>query len=375
MGVALSLLGPSVSYLEDRLNVSTGVIGILFALVAIGNFVGALLGGRWITRWTGHQVLHVGIVSFAVGTVLLAISEKFIVACLAVALIGAATGMADTAMNTMVVWARSGRSGPALNALHLMFGVGALFAPLIVDRSLAWTHSLWLAVVVVTALAIIAACIVGRRAAPQHPVHSDDVNRPQLPRRTVLVVSVFFMLYIGGEVGFGGWIFTYAEEIGMAGSLPALVTAAFWGAFCLGRLVAIPVSGRVRPLLVVFTACALSVVALVVMIVGSGDIWTVWFGAAVFGFAAGPQYPTMLAMVDDKLSLSASATSWIIGAAAVGGLIVPTSIGPLIDSQGSDSMPVVVLIVCALSLLWVLVVQRSINRAHALHRRDVIHQH
>ncbi|MBJ7508819.1 MAG: MFS transporter, partial [Ilumatobacteraceae bacterium] len=109
MGVALSLLGPSVSYLEDRLNVSTGVIGILFALVAIGNFVGALLGGRWITRWTGHQVLHVGIVSFAVGTVLLAISEKFIVACLAVALIGAATGMADTAMNTMVVWARSGR--------------------------------------------------------------------------------------------------------------------------------------------------------------------------------------------------------------------------------------------------------------------------
>jgi len=277
-------------------------------------------------------------------------------------------------MNTMVVWARSGRSGPALNALHLMFGVGALFAPLIVDRSLAWTHSLWLAVVVVTALAITAACIVGRREAPQHPVHSADVIRPRLPRRTVLVVSVFFMLYIGGEVGFGGWIFTYAEEIGMAGSLPALVTGAFWGAFCLGRLVAIPVSGRVRPLLVVFSACALSVVALAVMILGSGEIWTVWFGAAVFGFAAGPQYPTMLAMVDDKLSLSASATSWIVGAAAVGGLIVPTSIGPLIDSRGSDSMPVVVLIVCALSLLWVFVVQRSINRAHALHRTGVIHQ-
>jgi len=374
MGVALSLLGPSVSYLEDRLNVSTGVIGILFALVAIGNFVGALLGGRWITRWTGHQVLHVGIVSFAVGTVLLAISEKFVVACLAVALIGAATGMADTAMNTMVVWARSGRSGPALNALHLMFGVGALFAPLIVDRSLAWTDSLWLAVVVVTALAITAACIVGRREAPHHPVHSADVIRPQLPRRTVLVVSVFFMLYIGGEVGFGGWIFTYAEEIGMVGSLPALVTAAFWGAFCLGRLVAIPVSGRVRPLLVVFSACALSVVALAVMIVGSGDVWTVWLGAALFGFAAGPQYPTMLAMVDDKLALSASATSWIVGAAAVGGLIVPTSIGPLIDSRGSDSMPVVVLIVCALSLLWVVVVQRSINRASALRHTGVIHR-
>ena len=160
----------------------------------------------------------------------------------------------------------------------------------------------------------------------------------------------------------------------MAGSLPALVTAAFWGAFCLGRLVAIPVSGRVRPLLVVFSACALSVVALAVMIVGSGETWTVWLGSALFGFAAGPQYPTMLAMVDDKLSLSASATSWIVGAAAVGGLIVPTSIGPLIDSQGSDSMPVVVLIVSALSLLWVLVVQRSINHASGLHHTGVIHR-
>lgn len=191
VGVALSLLGPSVSYLEDHLNVSTGVIGILFALVAIGNFVGALLGGRWITRWTGHRVLHLGIVSFAIGAVLLAISDKFSVVCLAVALIGAATGMADTAMNTMVVWARSGRSGPALNALHLMFGVGALLAPLIVDRSLAWTHSLWLAVAVVTALAITASCSVGRREAPQHPEEAVDVPRPPLPRRTVLVVSVF----------------------------------------------------------------------------------------------------------------------------------------------------------------------------------------
>lgn len=160
----------------------------------------------------------------------------------------------------------------------------------------------------------------------------------------------------------------------MAGSLPALVTAAFWGAFCLGRLVAIPVSGRVRPLLVVFSACGLSVVALTVMIFWSGEIWAVWLGTTLFGFAAGPQYPTMLALVDDKLSLTASATSWIVGAAAVGGLIVPTTIGLLIDSRGSDSMPTVVWIVCALSLLWVVAVQRSITRARALHRTSVLHQ-
>ncbi|MEY4362117.1 MAG: hypothetical protein RL391_1423, partial [Actinomycetota bacterium] len=40
MGVTLSLLGPSVSYLERRLDQSTAVIGVLFAVLAGANFVG-----------------------------------------------------------------------------------------------------------------------------------------------------------------------------------------------------------------------------------------------------------------------------------------------------------------------------------------------
>ena len=80
----------------------------------------------------------------------------------------------------------------------------------------------------------------------------------------------------------------------------------------------------------------------------------------------------MIAMVDEKLSLSAQATAWIVGAAAIGGLIVPVSIGALIDTVGSASMPIVVLGVCCLGLVWVFVVARSISRASALHRTNVL---
>ena len=48
---------------------------------------------------------------------------------------------------------------------------------------------------------------------------------------------MFFLLYVGVELGFAGWIFTYGEEMGIGGARgPALLTALFWIGFTGGRL-------------------------------------------------------------------------------------------------------------------------------------------
>ncbi|MBM3828051.1 MAG: MFS transporter [Actinobacteria bacterium] len=373
MGVALSILGPAVSYLEDRLGVGAGVIGVLFALSAAGNFVGAMLGGRWIDSIGGHATLTIGVVGFVTGAVLIAAGSEYLVVASGVTLVGAATGAADAAMNTMVVWARVGRSGPALNALHLMFGVGALIAPLAVDRSLAWSSGLWYVAALVGAIGLISVILLLGHRAPAAPTPEDHIERPPMSTSTTASVAFFFLLYVGAEIGFGGWIFTFAEDRNLAGSAPALVTAAFWGAFALGRLLAIPVSRVSRPVTIVVSSCAMSVVALLVMVVADGAVWSVWSGAVVYGLSAGPQYPTMIALVDTRLSLTARATSWIVGAAAIGALIVPTGIGPLIESYGSSTMPKMVLGVSAAGFVWAVLVGRLINRASAPRRTDVLH--
>jgi fucose permease len=372
MGVALSILGPAVSYLEDRLGVGAGAIGVLFALSAIGNFVGAMLGGRWIDSIGGHATLTIGAAGFVIGAVLIAAGSEYAIVAAGVTLVGAATGAGDAGMNTMVVWARVGRSGPALNALHLMFGVGALIAPLAVDRSLAWSDGLWLVASLVALLGAVSATLLFRHRAPAAPTAEDHVERPPMSRSTTAAVAFFFLLYVGAEIGFGGWIFTFAEDMGLDDSEPALVTATFWGSFALGRLLAIPVNRVVRPFVIVVTSCATSVLALLVMVLADGVAWSIWLCAAVYGLSAGPQYPTMIALVDARLSLTAKATSWVVGAAAIGALIVPTGIGPLIESSGSSTMPKVVLGVSAVGLLWAVVVGRLINRASARRRTDVL---
>ena len=72
-----------------------------------------------------------------------------------------------------------------------------------------------------------------------------------------------FVLYVGGEAGYGAWIYTYAFTLNFGTEVTAAyLTSAFWGSFTLGRLFGIWVSTRLRPmpiLLLDFAGCILSV--------------------------------------------------------------------------------------------------------------------
>ena len=69
--------------------------------------------------------------------------------------------------------------------------------------------------------------------------------------RVMLLGALMFFVYVGLEIGFGGWAYTYAiQGAGMTPGDAALVVSTFWGAFTLARtgagLVAHWVAGR-RP--------------------------------------------------------------------------------------------------------------------------------
>ncbi|MFM8563238.1 MAG: hypothetical protein ACKOCE_05005, partial [Acidimicrobiia bacterium] len=93
--MTLSVLGPSASYLEEHLGVGTGMIGVLFACSAVGNFAGAIAGGRSIVGFGGHPTLVAGLAGFVLGVGLLAAASTFAVAATGAVVIGASTGLAD----------------------------------------------------------------------------------------------------------------------------------------------------------------------------------------------------------------------------------------------------------------------------------------
>ncbi len=366
IGLSLSMLGPSLTYLRERAQVSKGDIGALFVAQALGYLSGSLLSGRVYDRGFGHRVVAGALIGIVASMLMIPKCTSVLALAVPFALIGIFAGCIDVGCNTLVVWhTRGAGSARLLNALHLFFGIGALASPLLVDRSLAWSHSLSLLAGLVAVYSLVLAAVVLLHETPTpFAFGASQPSTPvQTPVRVLAVISVFFFLYVGVEVGFSGWLKTYAEGINLAGaSAPTLLNTAFWVSFTLGRLVAVVLASRVRSGLLLATACSLTIVLLGVMVLADGRSSAVWVTTVLIGFAVAPQFATMIAYAEEHIALSGRSTSWFVSGAGMGGLVLPFLIGQMLDRSGSAAMPVAVFFAAIATTGWLLVVRHELVR-------------
>ena len=189
-----------------------------------------------------------------------------------------------------------------------------------------------------------------------------DTSVPPTPTRILAVIAVFFFLYVGVEVGFSGWITTYAEGIRLPGAnSPTWLNTVFWVSFTLGRLLAVMLAKHVRSGAMLAGSCMLTVGLLLVMAVANGSPAFVWIMTPLIGIAVAPQFATMIAYAEERITLSGRATSWFVSASGIGGLALPFLIGQLLDGS-SGAMPVAVCVAAAAATAWLLVVRTVLNR-------------
>ena len=359
LGVVLGMLGPALPSLRVQVGASVSGISFIFVAQSTGYLIGAVGGGRLLDRGFGHSLLGGALVMMAFGLVLVAEAHTLVLLCGAFAVLGLAIGFAEVGSNTLIVWARNPTSPAMINALHFVFGVGALLSPLLVNRSLSARGNVRLAYEGAALACLLAAAVVSSRATPQPVDVSEHARGEHAPRALLIAVAVFFALYVGMEVGFAGWIATYAQAVHLGGSgAGAALTAVFWGAFTVGRLGAVVIAARVRSIALLVGACGLTTLAATALVVVHGHGVAVWIATVLFAFGLAPQFASMISYSSDHLPLTGSATSWFLAAAAIGGLTVPWVIGQLFSSVGSGALPAVSLVGAVVTLAWVLVLER-----------------
>jgi FHS family Na+ dependent glucose MFS transporter 1 len=160
-------------------------------------------------------------------------------------------------------------------------------------------------------------------------------------------------LYVGAEVGFGGWVYTYAVRRGLMGAAAAAyLTSAFWGALTLGRLLAIPIAARLSPRAVLLSdllGCLASVGALLIQ---PNSAPALWLGTLGLGFSMASVFPTMLSLAERRIDITGGVTGWFFVGSSAGGMTLPWLIGQLFESVG----PRVMLIGIGLALVCALLV-------------------
>lgn len=355
VGLSVSLLGPALSELRDRSGADIGGIGVLFVGQALGGTIGAFVAGRCYDRFVSHRVFACAL--FVVAGAMATIPWLDSVPTLFVTffVIGAGTSGIDVGGNTMVLWQLGSDNARSMNVLHLCFGLGALSAPLLVYVGVDAATRVAAVSCVVFAVTSLTLPSPVARVATEHQEAS--------PRHGLLaIVATFFLFYVGLEVAFAGWLPTYAEEIGFDGSQVAWVTATFWIGFTAGRLVVSVVGSSLRPIVIVVTALALTLVAAAVLVAGSGTTWVVWVTTAAMGAGAAPQFPAMMSYLERRIHVTGTATAWFIGASGIGGLVFPWVVGRSIDSGGPDSLPHATLLLAICTIAAFAATNRRLHR-------------
>jgi FHS family Na+ dependent glucose MFS transporter 1 len=344
LGLNTAVIAPTLPALADQTHTPLGHMGWLFLAGAVGSTLGTSLGGRVFDRVDGHPVLGMAQVAAAALLVLVPMISWFWLLLAVWACKGFADGIVNTGANTLLVWTHGEKVGPYLNGLHFFFGLGASLAPILVAQVIGVAGGYRWAYWTLAALATLVSLRLLTLSGNPRPAHHRDSRKSDLVSTRiyyplVILAALFLFFYVGAEVAFGGWVYTYAVALKLASAAgAAYLTSGFWLSFTLGRLLSIPMATRFTPQQIVLAALftGLSILALVIVIPGSSIV--LWIVALGLGFCMAPIWPMGFTLAGQSLTLTASVSGMILLGDCFGGMLLPWLVGQVIEVTGPRAL-------------------------------------
>ena len=290
-------------------------------------------------------------------------------------------------------------SDAQMQGLHAMFGLGAFVSPLLVgpflashmppscfnatcltaevnnasmnnsshsnltvpeansNMSLKWPFWISVLLFVIPILAFIPAGLKDRNSNQQSLKNWDSMQKDDWKafRGFLLVLLfIFLMLYVGMEVAIGGLIFSFAFKHGIlkSKSLAAYLTSTFWGSFCIGRFLGIPLAKFVRAhviLVIDMIGCLLGAL-LLVFVSTSVPTW-LWIGTCILGVSMASVFPSTMSWAETFMHVTGKSASLLVVGASFGEMTIPLAVGILMEKKGSDIFLHSILVIVVLTMV------------------------
>ncbi|HSA99079.1 MAG TPA: MFS transporter [Anaerolineales bacterium] len=352
LGLGSGAEGPTLLKLADHTSSALSQISKIFFFGSLGYLLGSLLGGWIYDRVSGHRFMAGILVSLGILIALVPLATSLWVLLAIVLVLGFTKGALDVGCNTLLLWVHNETVGPFMNGLHAFFGLGAFIAPLMVAWSLASTGDIYWVFWIFAILALPIAALVWSLPSPASravPAQHENAPFPILP---VLLMVLCFVLYVGSEVGYGNWIYTYAFKLNFETEVTAAyLTSAFWGSFTLGRLFGVWVSTRMKPALILsidFAGCLISL-GLILFFQESSTV--LWVATILLGISQASIFATFMTLAEERIHITGTVAGLFLLGAGVGGMILPWSIGQVFDKVGPTAMMGMIFVDVLLNIL------------------------
>ena len=360
LGLVTGAEGPSLPKLAEHTASTLDRISLIFVFASLGYLAGSFMGGQAYDRFPGHRLMACALVVIGATALLLPVAGALWLLLAIFFVLGLAMGTLDVGGNTLLLWLHGEKVGPFMNGLHFFFGIGAFVAPLILAQVLAATGDIHWIYWVCSLICIPLAVWLWLLSEPERLRTVGEAKTP-FPAFPVILFVAMFIIYVGLEMGFGSWIYTYTLTVGL-GTLKtaAYLNSAFWGAFTLGRLLGVWVSGRLRSRIILFldlTGCLASVIIVLLWRESALALWIATIGLGLFMASV---FPTLMMLAGESMRVSGAITGWFLVGSGAGNMFLPWLIGQAFVFTGPQAMPVIVLvdIVIFLAVLGYFVAQR-----------------
>jgi FHS family Na+ dependent glucose MFS transporter 1 len=353
LGVVTGTHGPAIPRYAELTGVSLETISIVFSSISVGHLIGSLASTKIFDKYDGNRILFAALVLMAVCLFLSAVNEVLVILIFLSVGIGVSKGLLNVGCNTLLSWLHGESVASYMNALHFFFGLGAFLGPILVASSL--SHSSGIAVgfgtlSIITMLVAIWSLTLSRVQPTKAPEKQRDSSSVSLK---AILLFAFVFLYVGTEVSFGGWIFTYASEaVITSNQMTAYLTSSFWGSLTVGRLVLIPFMGQFRPQSILLISLCFSMLCVLAML-HSDSLPFFLIGTVGLGLGMASIFPSLIVLAQNQLSITGRVMGQLSIWASIGAMTIPWLVGQFIE-KNSNVLPWFTLLALGFALLILL---------------------
>jgi MFS transporter, FHS family, Na+ dependent glucose transporter 1 len=346
LGFGLGITGPALPSLAEQTGSTLGAIGSLFLLSAIGNMLGTLLSGRILDRVkNGHLIMGLAQLISILMMALMPLAGSLPLLLLIGFISGLPSGVINNGANTLLMWTHREKAGPYINGLHFSFGIGAFLAPTIFAQILklggTYQHAYW----VLAGIALpIALWMLFLPNSPEllEEIESEAEAKSNLRKVLPMVITamLFLFFYVGSEITFGNWIYTYALTLNLADATQAAyLTSGFWLSFTIGRAFSIVAAARFKAEQILVVAFMGGLGTLALAMLAPQAINMLWAATIGIGFFMAPIWATGYNLAGQSIKLTATISSIIVLGDSLGAVALPWLTGLAIEHFGAETMP------------------------------------
>ncbi|XP_007892155.1 sodium-dependent glucose transporter 1 [Callorhinchus milii] len=385
LGMSIAILGPTFNELAVNVNKNISEISYIFVGRSLGYVGGSLIGGVLFDCTNHYLLLGSSMLITSLGLFAIPWCTKALLLTGLFSLIGVSMGFLDTGGNLVILTVWGNQADPFMQAAHFSFALGAFVAPILakpllgilqqdfnqtkhdvllketsrmhVDSfisSLGKTLSdfspfVWTYVIIGTfnlLIALMFFIIYSKNHQNRGQMENGEKETPfsKYHNALIFLLFFFFLWYVGAEVAYGSYIYTYAKNfVHMEDNQAAGLNALFWGTFAATRGLAIPFAACIHPgtmILLSLIGCTISSLFLTLYKTSVISLW-VWTG--VYGASMATTFPSGISWLKQYTSITGKSAALFVVGAALGEMVVPAVVGYLQGLPVVNSYPVLML--------------------------------